>query len=63
MLVITPNLTFDVTVALADLVPGTVSRADSTVTSAGGKGVNVVRAATALGGTEIRLLGSCRGRR
>lgn len=57
MLVITPNLTFDVTVALADLVPGTVSRADSTLTSAGGKGVNVVRAATALGGTEIRLLG------
>ena len=57
MLVITPNLTFDVTVALADLVPGTVSRADSTLTSAGGKGVNVVRAATALGGTDIRLLG------
>ena len=57
MLVITPNLTFDVTVALADLVPGTVSRADSTITSAGGKGVNVVRAATALGGTGIRLLG------
>jgi 1-phosphofructokinase family hexose kinase len=57
VLVITPNLTFDITVALADLVPGTVSRADSTITSAGGKGVNVVRAATALGGTNIRLLG------
>jgi 1-phosphofructokinase family hexose kinase len=57
VLVITPNLTFDVTVALADLVPGTVSRADSTLTSAGGKGVNVVRAATALGGTDVRLLG------
>jgi 1-phosphofructokinase family hexose kinase len=57
VLVITPNLCFDVTVALADLVPGTVSRATSTVTSAGGKGVNVVRAATSLGGKGIRLFG------
>ena len=58
MLVITPNLCFDVTVELPELVPGSVARATRTVTSAGGKGVNVVRAASAQTDTDqVRLIG------
>lgn len=57
MLVVTPNLAFDVTVRLPALVPGAVVRASQTQTTGGGKGVNVVRASTALGLTGCRLLG------
>jgi len=58
VLVFTPNLCFDVTIDLPELVPGSVSRATATVTSAGGKGVNVVRAAGALTAAEqVRLAG------
>ena len=49
MLIATPNLSFDITIRLAQLRPGTVARASATDTSAGGKGVNVARAALALG--------------
>lgn len=55
MLIVTPNPCLDITVRLAALVPGTVSRASSTLTTAGGKGVNVARAARALGEPDIRL--------
>lgn len=57
MLVVTPNLTFDVTVRLPALIPGAVVRASATVTTGGGKGVNVVRAANARGVGGTRLLG------
>ena len=49
MLIATPNLSLDITIRLARLRPGTVARATATDTSAGGKGVNVARAAMALG--------------
>ncbi len=49
MLIATPNLSLDITIRLARLQPGTVARATATDTSAGGKGVNVARAALALG--------------
>src|ERR1700712_974901 len=51
MLIATPNLCLDITVSLPRLQPGTVTRATATDTSAGGKGVNVARAALALGAT------------
>ncbi|MDQ6658156.1 MAG: PfkB family carbohydrate kinase, partial [Actinomycetota bacterium] len=57
MLVVTPNLCFDVTVRLPLLTPGTVARATTTVTTAGGKGVNVMRAAAAIGAQRSRLVG------
>lgn len=57
MLVVTPNLCFDVTVLLPALVPGSVMRASSTATTAGGKGINVVRSSTSNGVTGTRLLG------
>jgi 1-phosphofructokinase family hexose kinase len=49
MLIATPNLCLDITVSVPRLHPGTVTRATATDTSAGGKGVNVARAALALG--------------
>ncbi len=49
MLIATPNLCLDITVRLPKLVPGAVVRATATDTSAGGKGVNVARAAASLG--------------
>lgn len=49
MLIATPNLALDITVRLARLRPGSVTRASATDSSAGGKGVNVARAAKALG--------------
>jgi 1-phosphofructokinase family hexose kinase len=55
MLIATPNPCLDITVRLAALVPGTVSRATATVTMAGGKGVNVARAARALGEPDVRV--------
>jgi 1-phosphofructokinase family hexose kinase len=55
MLIATPNPCLDITVRLAALVPGTVSRATGTLTTAGGKGVNVARAARALGEPDVRF--------
>ncbi|WP_196073324.1 1-phosphofructokinase family hexose kinase [Nakamurella alba] len=52
MLIATPNLCLDVTVRIPQLVPGGIHRATSTTTTAGGKGVNVSRAARALSGVE-----------
>lgn len=49
MLVVTPNTCLDITTWLASLAPGSVARARRTVTSAGGKGVNVCRALRLLG--------------
>ncbi len=57
MLVVTPNLCFDVTVRLPELIPGAILRATETSTTAGGKGVNVVRSAGATGIIGSRLLG------
>lgn len=57
MLVVTPNLCFDVTVRLPVLVPGTVMRAAATVTTAGGKGVNVARSSARRGVSGTRLIG------
>ena len=53
MLIATPNLCLDITIRLPKLVPGTVSRAHRTDTTAGGKGVNVARCARALGAEPI----------
>src|ERR1700712_5782570 len=53
MLIATPNLCLDITVSVPRLRPGTVTRATATDTSAGGKGVNVARAALALGGRPV----------
>lgn len=50
MLIATPNPCLDITIRIPRLQPGTVGRATATDTSAGGKGVNVARAAVALGG-------------
>jgi 1-phosphofructokinase len=50
ILTLTPNPSVDQTVALADpLAPGTVQRAVSVTSQAGGKGVNISRASVAAG--------------
>jgi fructose-1-phosphate kinase PfkB-like protein len=49
MLIAGPNLTIDRTAALAQLRPGEVLRFDRVVVTPGGKGLNVARAARALG--------------
>src|SRR5215211_6536795 len=49
MLIAGPNLTIDRTLAIGELRPGEVLRFDRVVVSAGGKGLNVARAARALG--------------
>ena len=49
MLVAGPNLTIDRTLAIGELRPGEVLRFDSVVVTPGGKGLNVARAARALG--------------
>lgn len=49
VLVVNPNTCLDVTTWVARLVPGAVMRAPRTVTTAGGKGVNVARALRLLG--------------
>ncbi len=49
MLIAGPNLTIDRTIRLTELKPGSVLRAREAHSGPGGKGVNVVRAATALG--------------
>src|SRR4051794_30381162 len=53
MLIAGPNLTIDRPLTLAELRPGEVLRFDSAVITPGGKGVNVVRAATVLGGDAV----------
>jgi len=49
VLIAGPNLTLDRTAALAELRPGEVLRLERVVVTAGGKGLNVARAARALG--------------
>jgi 1-phosphofructokinase family hexose kinase len=49
MLVAGPNLTMDRTLAIAELRPGEVLRFDRVVVTPGGKGLDVLRAARALG--------------
>jgi len=49
MLIAGPNLTIDRTLAIDELRPGEVLRFDSVVVTPGGKGLNVARAARALG--------------
>jgi 1-phosphofructokinase family hexose kinase len=49
LVVATPNLTLDRTLAIEELRPGEVLRFDSAVVTAGGKGINVARVARALG--------------
>ena len=49
MLIAGPNLTMDRTLAIAELRPGEVLRFDRVVVTPGGKGLNVGRAAHALG--------------
>lgn len=53
MLIATPNLCLDITVRVPRLELGTVARSTDTDTSAGGKGVNVARAATVLGAAPV----------
>src|SRR3954469_21753421 len=53
MLIAGPNLTIDRTLTLPELRPGEVLRFDAAVITPGGKGVNVVRAARALGGDAV----------
>lgn len=60
MLIAGPNLTIDRTVALSALRPGQVQRADDVTVTPGGKGLNVARVATALGG-DARLVGFTAG--
>lgn len=56
MLVVNPNTCIDVTTWLPTLAPGSVLRATRTLSSAGGKGVNVCRTLRALGSSP-RLIG------
>ena len=49
MLIAGPNLTIDRTATLAELRPGEVLRFERVVVTPGGKGLNVARAARALG--------------
>jgi 1-phosphofructokinase family hexose kinase len=53
MLIAGPNLTLDRTLTIAELRPGEVLRFEEAVTTAGGKGVNVARAALALGAPAV----------
>jgi 1-phosphofructokinase family hexose kinase len=53
MLIAGPNLTIDRTAALAVLRPGEVLRFDRVVVTPGGKGLNVARAAQALGHSAL----------
>jgi 1-phosphofructokinase family hexose kinase len=53
LLVASPNLTLDRTVTLDELRPGEVLRYDEAAVTGGGKGVNVARAARALGSSAV----------
>ena len=61
MVIAGPNLTIDRTIALGELRPGEVLRADRVVVSPGGKGVNVARVARELGCPAV-LVGFVPGR-
>ncbi len=58
MLIATPNTTVDRTIRLPELRPGEVLRPARAVVTAGGKGLNVSRAAAALG-RRATLVGLC----
>lgn len=60
MLIAGPNLTIDRTVGVSALRPGEVQRADDVTVTPGGKGLNVARVATTLGG-HARLVGLTAG--
>jgi 1-phosphofructokinase family hexose kinase len=53
LLVASPNLTLDRTVTIEELRPGEVLRFEEAVVTGGGKGVNVARAARALGTSAL----------
>jgi 1-phosphofructokinase family hexose kinase len=53
LLVASPNLTLDRTVTIDELRPGEVLRFDEAAVTAGGKGVNVARAARSLGAPAL----------
>lgn len=53
---LTPNPSFDRTIAIGRLVPGEVHRAQSVTTEAGGKGINVARALANAGNDAIAVL-------
>lgn len=55
ILTVSLNPAVDRTSVLEELVPGTVMRTRSTVTRAGGKGINVARAVCAAGGEALAL--------
>ena len=59
MLIAGPNLTIDRTLAIAELRPGEVLRFDRVVVTPGGKGLNVARAARALGPSRRARVASC----
>ncbi|MEA2321272.1 MAG: 1-phosphofructokinase [Solirubrobacteraceae bacterium] len=61
MLIAGPNLTIDRTAAIGELRPGDVLRFEEVVVTPGGKGVNVARAALALGAPAV-LVGLTPGR-
>jgi 1-phosphofructokinase family hexose kinase len=61
LLIAGPNLTIDRTATIAALRPGEVLRTREVAVTAGGKGVNVARAASALGATAV-LVGFLPGR-
>jgi 1-phosphofructokinase family hexose kinase len=61
MLIAGPNLTIDRTAAIGQLRPGEVLRLEDVVVTPGGKGVNVARAALALGAPGV-LVGLTPGR-
>ena len=63
MLVAGPNLTIDRTAALAELRPGEVLRFDRVVVTPGGKGLNVARAARALGHPALLVVAAARADR
>ena len=52
---LTPNPSFDLTMAIGQLEPGELHRAETAVTEAGGKGLNVSRALS-LAGIHSRCL-------
>lgn len=53
ILTVTPNAAIDRTLIIPQLTPGEVHRASSMMAAAGGKGVNVARAITILGGEAV----------
>ena len=56
MIVLTPNPCFDEIILVPELQAGNVHRALKNETSAGGKGINVVRAVSSLGGKPTLIL-------